>query len=89
MLVGAMARQRRGQRAFELRRRAALHARGDFLAEQFQEEFGHVQSFKAGSTSVWAKSPPLNSFNALAFEGEIARLAWTSNKRLSQILAAA
>ena len=62
MLAGVMARERcRRSAALKLRRRAALHAGGDFLAEQFQEEFGHVQSFSAGSMSVWAKSLPLNS----------------------------
>ena len=45
----------------KLRGGSALHARGYFLTEQFQEEFRHAQSFSAGSTSVWAKSVPLNS----------------------------
>ena len=40
---------------------APLHAGGDFLAEQFQKQFGHVQSFSAGSMSVWPKSVPLDS----------------------------
>ena len=43
----------------------ALHAGGDFLAEQFQKEFGHVQSFSAGSMSVWAKSLPMKSNGSL------------------------
>ena len=31
---------------------AGLHARRDFLAEQFEEQFRHRQSFSAGSMSV-------------------------------------
>ena len=43
--VGRGDRGKRGRdRAFKVHGRAALHAGGDFLAEQFQEEFGHVQS---------------------------------------------
>ncbi len=42
MSVGAMAASAVGDAALKLRRGAALHAGGDFLAEQFQEEFGHV-----------------------------------------------
>ena len=59
--VGAIAARAAVTGPLKLRRRAALHAGGDFLAEQFQEQFGHVQSFRAGSMSVWAKSLPLNS----------------------------
>ncbi len=40
---------------------AGLHAGRDFLAEQFEEEFRHRQSFDADSMSVCEKSSPLNN----------------------------
>ena len=45
--VGTNRAERRRNRTLKLSRRAALHAGGNFLAEQFQEEFGHVQSLRA------------------------------------------
>ena len=33
--------QRVGDEALEVRRRAGLHTRGDFFAEEFEQKFGH------------------------------------------------
>ena len=41
ILAGRNSAEGSRDRAFKLSRRAALHAGGDFLAEQFNEEFGH------------------------------------------------
>ena len=59
--VGRQRRQRLGAQPRQILRRPRLHARRDLLAEQFQEQLRHGQSFSAGSMSVCAKSLPLNS----------------------------
>ena len=53
--------QRLGAQPCQILGRPRLHARRDFLAEQFEEELRHRQSFSAGSMSVCEKSLPLNS----------------------------
>ena len=81
------ARSGRATSAARLRRpgaqvlgRAGLHARGDFLAEQFQEQLRHGQSFSAGSMSVCEKSDQVGAL-------EQQRLAGALGKRIGEAVA--